>query len=86
MTAATVNVEGASAAMPIYTRHVELPLYLAPAYLAQPMEGVREQLNRSVLRYVEQLNGVLLSYKELKLQRQSGRIAYDAPELGDEDG
>ena len=69
------------AALPIYTSQVEMPLYLSPSYLAHPMEGVREQLNRSVLRYVEQFGGVLLSYSDLRLQRPLGRIAFDAPEI-----
>jgi hypothetical protein len=36
--------------LPIYASTIELPLYLNPSYLGSPLEGVREQLNRSVLR------------------------------------
>ena len=75
MTAATKSK------LPVYTRHIDLPLHLAPAYLAQPMQGVREQLDRSSMRYVDQLGGVLLSYKGLQLKRALGRIAYDAPDI-----
>ena len=69
MTAPTTDGSGSSLPVSVYTRHVELGLHIAPAYLAQPMEGVREQLNRSMLRYVEQLDGVLLSYAGLRLLR-----------------
>jgi len=67
--------------LPVYTRHIELPLHLAPAYLAQPMQGVREQIDKSSMRYVDQLGGVLLSYTGLQLQHALGRIAGDAPEV-----
>ena len=77
----TASAGASDAALPIYTSNVTLPLYISPSYLAFPMEGVREQLNRSVLRYVEQLGGVLLSYANLRLQRPLGRIAFDAPEI-----
>lgn len=81
MTASSSDTMSGSSALPIYSAQVELPLYLSPSYLAMPMEGVREQLNRSVLKYVEQLGGVLLSYTNLRLQRPLGRIAFDAPEI-----
>lgn len=81
MTAASSSTSGSALALPIYTSLIELPLYLSPAVLAQPMEGVREQLSRSVLRYVERLDGVLLSYAKLRLKQPLGRIAYDAPEV-----
>jgi hypothetical protein len=77
MTASTSQTDGPCR----YTSRVTLPLYLSPSYLAQPMEGVREQLNRSMLKYVEQLGGVLLTYSDLRLQQPLGRIAFDAPEI-----
>ena len=43
-------------ALPVLTSKVDLPIYLSPSYLSQPLEGVREQLNRSVLRYVLNVN------------------------------
>ena len=79
MTASTSQADGKS--LPIKSSRVTLPLYLSPSYLAQPLEGVREQLNRSMLKYVEQLGGVLMSYTNLRLQRPLGRIAFDAPEI-----
>ena len=36
--------------LPIFTSRVTLPLHLSPSYLAQPIEGVRDVLNRSVLQ------------------------------------
>ena len=36
--------------LPVFSSTVELPVYLSPSYLAEPLEGVRDQLNRSVLR------------------------------------
>ena len=68
-------------ALPIFTTRTILRIHLSPSYLAQPMEGVREQINRSVLRYVEQLNGVLLSYSKLRLTSPLGKISHDAPEV-----
>ena len=52
----------------VHTKEIELRLYIAPAWLADPMEGIREQLDRMVLRYVDQLDGVLLSYEDLRLK------------------
>ena len=66
MAASTSAIDGAATlSLPIYMSKVELPLYLSPSCLAQPIEGVRDQLNRSVLRYVDRLDGVLLSYAKL---------------------
>ena len=36
--------------LPIYTSRVSLPVHLSPAYLASPMDGVRDLINRSVLQ------------------------------------
>ena len=65
----------------VYTSRVSLLTHISPSFLAHPMEGVREQLNRSVLRYVAQLGGVLLSYSGLRLVQQLGCISGDAPEI-----
>ena len=80
MTAPSTSADDA-AALPVYTKHVKMPLHLSPAFLDQPMEGIREQLNRSVMRYVEAHEGVLLSYTGLRMGRPTGRISYDAPEI-----
>ena len=70
----------------VHTKEIELRLYIAPAWLADPMEGIREQLDRMVLRYVDQLDGVLLSYEDLRLKMSAlgqplGRIRDDLPEI-----
>jgi hypothetical protein len=77
----TCSASNTNAALPIYKRRVELPLYLSPVHLLRPLSGVRDQLNRSNLRFVEHFNGVLLSFEGLRLLRPLGRIAYDAPEI-----
>jgi DNA-directed RNA polymerase subunit E'/Rpb7 len=66
---------------PIFTRRVTLCTHISPAHLVQPLEGVREQLNRSMLRYVEQLGGVLVHYSGLRFTQPLGRISGDQPEV-----
>ncbi len=67
--------------LPIYSCRLDLPLQLPPSWLSSPLEGVREQLNRAVLRYVDHLDGVLLSYSGLRLRAPLGRICNDLPEV-----
>ena len=66
---------------PVFSKRVTLRTHLSPIHLAQPIDGVRELLNRSQMRYVESLGGVLLSYSRLRLMEPLGLISGDAPEV-----
>ena len=58
-----------------------LKMHLSPAYLNDPMAGIYEQLNRSLLRYVERLQGVLLGFHDVRLKGSHGTILTDAPHV-----
>ena len=81
MTASSSSAELPTVTSPIFTRRVTLCTHISPAHLVQPLEGVREQLNRSMLRYVEQLGGVLIHYSGLRFTQPLGRISGDQPEV-----
>jgi DNA-directed RNA polymerase subunit E'/Rpb7 len=81
MAATSTSAELPAVTSPIFTRRVTLCTHISPAHLVQPLEGVREQLNRSMLRYVEQLGGVLVHYSGLRFTQPLGRISGDQPEV-----
>jgi DNA-directed RNA polymerase subunit E'/Rpb7 len=81
MAASSSSAELPAVTSPIFTRRVTLCTHISPAHLVQPLEGVREQLNRSMLRYVEQLGGVLVHYSGLRFTQPLGRISGDQPEV-----
>lgn len=81
MAASSSTAELPAVTSPIFTRRVTLCTHISPAHLVQPLEGVREQLNRSMLRYVEQLGGVLVHYSGLRFTQPLGRISGDQPEV-----
>ena len=58
-----------------------LQLQLSPAYLGNEDAGVREQLRLALLRYVDTLGGVVVSYSELRFTSALGIIREDAPHI-----
>ena len=58
-----------------------LQLQLSPAYLGNEDAGVREQLRLALLRYVDSLGGVVVSYSELRFTSPLGTIREDAPHI-----
>ena len=54
---------------------------LLPSYIGRISEGVLEHLNKKVLRYSHDLNGVFLSYTKPLVLQQAGRIIDEHPHI-----
>ncbi|KAF9181211.1 hypothetical protein BGZ51_000586 [Haplosporangium sp. Z 767] len=57
----------------------KLYIHLPPCFATKPIEGVQEQLNGFLMRYIPQVDGVVLAHSDLKLLQSSGKIMYDSP-------
>ncbi|KAJ3051961.1 hypothetical protein HK097_007050, partial [Rhizophlyctis rosea] len=57
----------------------KLYLNLAPVYVGNERKGVEEYLNRFLMRYVPEVDGVLLSYNNIIAADPVARIMYDSP-------
>ncbi|KAG0369463.1 hypothetical protein BC939DRAFT_461016 [Gamsiella multidivaricata] len=57
----------------------KLYIHLPPCFATKPTEGIQEQLNGFLMRYMPQVDGVVLAHSDLKLLQESGRIMYDSP-------
>ena len=56
-------------------------IVLMPSYIGRIDKGIFEHLNRRVLRYSQELNGVLISYSNLVILQNSGLIVDDNPQI-----
>ncbi|KAG0340442.1 hypothetical protein BG004_006405 [Podila humilis] len=54
-------------------------IHLPPCFATKPVEGIQEQLNGFLMRYMPQVEGVVLAHSDLQLLENSGRIMYDSP-------
>ncbi|KAI8593273.1 hypothetical protein BDZ88DRAFT_404168 [Geranomyces variabilis] len=54
-------------------------IQLAPVFLATPARGVRAHLARFLMRYVDELDGVVLSYANVKAIGDVARVIDDSP-------
>jgi len=81
--AASSSADGASGADSscFCEKVANLQLQLSPAYLGNEDAGVREQLRLALLRYVDSLGGVVVSYSELRFTSPLGTIREDAPHI-----
>lgn len=62
--------------------NVSVPVHLPPSRLASVESGVREQLNQYLLRYVEDLGGVVMLYRNVQLPRtRLGVIFQNRPQV-----
>ncbi|KAK3825616.1 MAG: hypothetical protein J3Q66DRAFT_294506 [Benniella sp.] len=57
----------------------KLYIHLPPCFTTKPIEGIQEQLNSFLMRYMPQVDGVVLAHSNLELLQSSGRIMYDSP-------
>ncbi|KAF9437501.1 hypothetical protein BGZ76_000497 [Entomortierella beljakovae] len=57
----------------------KLYIHLPPCFVTKPIEGIQEQLNGFLMRYMPQVDGVVLAHSDLKILQPSGRIMYDSP-------
>lgn len=54
---------------------------LMPSYIGRIKQGIFEHLNRRILQYSPELNGVLICYSNLVILQNSGLIADDYPQV-----
>ncbi|KAF9149047.1 hypothetical protein BG015_009185 [Linnemannia schmuckeri] len=64
---------------PFVEVQTKLYIHLPPCFANKPIEGIHEQLNGFLMRYMPQVDGVVLAHSDLKLLQTSGRIMYDSP-------
>ncbi|KAI8076723.1 uncharacterized protein B0P05DRAFT_545584 [Gilbertella persicaria] len=58
---------------------VKLYLHLAPMWSGKTMEGVNEQLNAFLMKYLPEVDGVVLAHSDVKFVTEKGKILYDSP-------
>lgn len=59
-------------------------IHLAPMFSSPSsniIKGIHEKLNQLLLKYSTAFNGVILSYRNVKIMEQKARIIYDSPFL-----
>jgi hypothetical protein len=58
---------------------VEVEIHLAPLLLSSAQRGVDDRLNSFLLKYVDAVQGVVLSYSDPRLVHRGARIVQDNP-------
>ncbi|KAI8347327.1 hypothetical protein BD560DRAFT_411084 [Blakeslea trispora] len=58
---------------------VKLYLHLAPMWSGKTMEGVNEQLNAFLMKYLPDVDGIVLAHSDVKFVTDKGKILYDSP-------
>ncbi|KAI9483882.1 MAG: hypothetical protein EXX96DRAFT_560064 [Benjaminiella poitrasii] len=58
---------------------VKLYLHLAPMWAGKTMEGVIEQLNAFLMKYVPEVDGIVLAHSDIKFVTDKGRIMNESP-------
>ncbi|KAG0170938.1 hypothetical protein DFQ28_009784 [Apophysomyces sp. BC1034] len=57
----------------------KLYIHLAPMWSGKVMDGVIEQLNAFLMKYVPELDGIVLAHSDIQLLADKGSILYDSP-------
>ncbi|ORY93036.1 hypothetical protein BCR43DRAFT_496220 [Syncephalastrum racemosum] len=58
---------------------VKLYLHLAPLWANNPMEGITEQLNAFMMKYVPEVDGIVLAHSDTRLVNDKGIILNESP-------
>ncbi|KAG2200061.1 hypothetical protein INT47_007706 [Mucor saturninus] len=77
--ASSVTVATPTAATSFSEVVVKLYLHLAPMWSGKTMEGVNEQLNAFLMKYVPEVDGIVLAHSDVKFDTDKGKILYDSP-------
>ncbi|EIE80347.1 hypothetical protein G6F55_011936 [Rhizopus delemar] len=56
-----------------------LYIHLAPMWAGKVMEGVNEQLNAFLMKYVPEVDGIVLAHSDVKFVTDKGKVMYDSP-------
>ncbi|KAK9700477.1 hypothetical protein K7432_012171 [Basidiobolus ranarum] len=58
---------------------IKMFITLPPCFCNDPLQGINEQLNSFLMRYVPQVDGIVLAHSDLKILESTGRIMFDSP-------
>ncbi|KAG2179134.1 hypothetical protein INT43_001984 [Umbelopsis isabellina] len=58
---------------------VRLYLHLAPTWAGKTTEGINEQLNAFLMKYIPEVDGIVVAHSGLRFETANGRIMYDSP-------
>nr|CCA17774.1 conserved hypothetical protein [Albugo laibachii Nc14] len=67
------------ASSPFVSIKVRHSLTLSPCHLSDPLQGIQQELNGSVMQYNETLKGVILCFNSIHLGDPYGHIISDSP-------
>ncbi|KAF7723751.1 hypothetical protein EC973_001727 [Apophysomyces ossiformis] len=56
-----------------------LYIHLAPMWSGKVMDGVIEQLNAFLMKYVPELDGIVIAHSDIELLSDKGTVLYDSP-------
>ncbi|KAJ3101214.1 hypothetical protein HDU97_001565 [Phlyctochytrium planicorne] len=54
-------------------------IYLPPYFTKNPSQGVLEYLSKFLLRYVQEVGGVILAFNNVRFLQNAAKILYDSP-------
>ncbi|KAJ3206519.1 hypothetical protein HDU67_008112 [Dinochytrium kinnereticum] len=57
----------------------EFRVYLPPFFANDPGQGVFEYLSKFLLRYVQEVGGVIIAFNNVKFLQNSAKVMYDCP-------
>ncbi|KAI9093439.1 hypothetical protein DFS34DRAFT_583418 [Phlyctochytrium arcticum] len=58
---------------------VKLHIHLPPALIGREYDGIREHLSQYIMRYVPEVDGVVLAYDNVQVLDETAQIFYDSP-------
>ncbi|KAI8393316.1 uncharacterized protein BYT42DRAFT_550615 [Radiomyces spectabilis] len=59
--------------------NAKLYLHLAPMWSGKVMDGVNEQLNAFLMKYVPEVDGIILAHTDVQLLTEKATILFDSP-------
>ncbi|ORX88846.1 hypothetical protein K493DRAFT_319163 [Basidiobolus meristosporus CBS 931.73] len=68
-----------ASASPFAETCIKMYITLPPCFCNNPLQGINEQLNSFLMRYVPQVDGIVLAHSDLQILEKTGRIMYDSP-------
>ncbi|CAO3593249.1 unnamed protein product [Absidia cylindrospora] len=58
---------------------IKLYIHLAPMWSGKTMDGVNEILNAFLMKYVPDVDGIVLAHSDVELASEKGKVLYDSP-------
>ncbi|KAJ8323845.1 hypothetical protein QVD99_007004 [Batrachochytrium dendrobatidis] len=64
---------------PFVQIQAQVRICISPSFITTPLEGVKNYLNTFIMRYIAELDGVVLAYENVKLVTKNGHIMNESP-------